>query len=244
MSTIAASNPAAPVRPARPKAQDLDFSTIDTEQKASLVPSLMVLGEAAIAMNAATINAPDGPLLSVNCNLGAYLGKDDEGAVPVKMTYKMPHGATTMQASGTIGTTPVTETWTIDKNLQVHITGQVGSSPEDLIYGYDKASHTMRLDGKVGSIDIHQAGTPSGAPQFHDGTVGHLVSHEVTGWDIEDGAITGEHTTGRLSGAPGDAGWVTQMDTYLISTPSTMAAASKGTIADVPVRYLFQNNFE
>ena len=127
----------------------LDFTTIDTAEKAALLPSLnpatLMFAQNALAASTQNLEALNGAL---NATIDASTSAQIQYTIP---DPQLP----CMQMSGTIGGAPFQETWTptTDGSGTVNIVGNAGSSAENL--QLTTASDGQHLDGTVGNLDIH-----------------------------------------------------------------------------------------
>ena len=144
-----------PCPPSSPSdaAADIDFTQIDTPQKAALVPSLQP------SVFLATMNAmanASGHLASLAASLQMQLGQ----ATEVNVSYAMPAGTGPVQmfAQGKVGDQDLVETWSLD-STGLHITGTIGANQEDLtVTQTDKG---LAIQGQVGTVVVRETVKPS-----------------------------------------------------------------------------------
>lgn len=146
---------------------DIDFSTIDTPQKAALLPNV---GFAAFVMNQNSLLAALQNGLDMKASVQMTVG----GSTPMNLNYQYTNSKLQMQAQGTFGNVPVTETWTVDpEQLTMTITGTIGNTPENLVYAIKQGDATYHLDGNVGDIPVHEAlDVPADTEMTCTGTLG------------------------------------------------------------------------
>lgn len=209
---------------------EMDFSVIDTAQKADLLPAMNVDIQDTTMLY---IDAARRYNLNFACDLEQYMGKIDN-PTPARLHYTLPARTGTAQAEGTIGDTPIKETWTQAKDGTVTLSGFVGSTPENLVWSYDRKTLTWHLDGNIGTIEVHKS--RHGKEPWR-GTVGDSTITEEEKMDVDhDHVITGLHLSGGLQ-PPSGKSLATQVDSTLVTTPAGNCLAARGTIVNVRVEY-------
>lgn len=233
-----------PIRPnSAPPPRVLDFSVIDTAQKAELLP---VMNVEVNVFNLETMGASAAYKLDVNTDFEQYIGGLNRRPAEVGVQYSLHAGSNALQAQGTVGGVPLKETWTMAKDGTTTIVGTVGATPENLVWTFDRKTHSSHLDGTIGNLQIHKTLPRKGTWQ---GTVGNATWSEDEKMDVDsDHAIVGLHATGQMQvpaspadGAP--ASLATQLDTMIVYTPSSALNVARGTLAGMPVQYSVQTQF-
>lgn len=222
----AVSRPPAPSVKDDPPA-DPDFSTIDTPEKAAMLPSI---NPTTFLINAQGLTDAMQKSLALTTTLAMNIGQST--AVSLNYPVADPNNPT-MAGTGTIGSTNVTETWTKDPiEGTVTIAGTVGNSQENLsLTAGDDGTH---MDGTIGTVDVHQiiysTGAGSNARLVWHGTIGGKSNHqEMSITDNVDGTQS-LHVEGRL----GDGGIVTDAKLTQSADQNTVNLTGQGNIAGTP----------
>lgn len=202
---------------------DIDFSKIDTPEKAALLP---VLNPAALVTVA--FGVMRGMLhnnLYAPIPLQLSMGTSTFGNV----TYQPASSPDSLSAQGQLGGAAFQETWTRDDNAHViRVCGQIGASKEDLtIAQMDKGG---AVSGKIGDIDVAQAltfGTKEDEPLvMADGALGTVRFHqEVVRLDSSDIRQTVVGVKGMLGDKP------IQTEVRATATRKSLDVHAEGTIA-------------
>jgi hypothetical protein len=147
----------------------VELSSIDTPQKASLLPSL---NGPIISMLYGAMN-PGSTLLAAD--FAMRLGSQDG-----EVRYQSD-GSGAMVGSGSLAGEAFSEKWTLAADGGADIQGRIGSSDERLHVRSD--ANFFYIDGQVGSVEVHERGFnvtgPTDVQQRYvfDGTLGGLPSH-------------------------------------------------------------------
>ncbi|MHB2015771.1 MAG: hypothetical protein ACYCW6_02380, partial [Candidatus Xenobia bacterium] len=142
--------PAPPSSPPGPTAPQppIDFSTIDTPQKAALLPSLNATIGASLVQGMVR-GMLGGETFSAALDLA--FGNSTTGAVRFSMPDDNSLAGT---LSGTLGSAAIQESWSVDAVAQtVTVQGTVGSSAEKLQWSRDDDSG-WHMSGAVGSVKV------------------------------------------------------------------------------------------
>lgn len=158
----------------KPSASDIDFSSVDTAQKASVLPSMNPI-TAFVLDNALSTAAEFGS--AVSCKMQETLGT----STAANLTYDISGSdLKTMHAEGTLGAASFQETWTLDPDSGiVQISGSVGNSAEKLTL--TDGPDGRHVDGTIGTVAVHQVITQQQGDLIRyvwDGNVADRKNHQ------------------------------------------------------------------
>jgi hypothetical protein len=181
--------------PAPAPTADIDFSNVDTPQKAALLPSLngaaFLLTLNAIS-NAAQFGA--GLTSSLQMTLGQATNAD------LSYSLNADPNAFGLNGSGTIGGNAFSENWAFnDQGLL--ISGSVGNAQEALTVS--QQDDGLHLDGTIGSVEVHEIvnNSADGNGVVFGGTIGdQALNQTLTVGQDESG-----NSTIQARGTLGDA---------------------------------------
>lgn len=164
-----APSPAPPTDP--PTTYDIDFSKMDTPQKAAVMPSLNPAVVATIA-NGVFASMAANQLMPINIQLA--LG----ASTPATLQYNLVPAdkGVSIAGQGQIGGVPFQEKWTVDEKGQAfHLDGTLGDAKECLTLTVDQKTNAAHVDGKIGDVEVHQTLSQGGTSQnpylIADGTL-------------------------------------------------------------------------
>lgn len=225
---------AAPPAPAA----ELDFSTIDSVQKAALLPSTN------LELTNMTLGGL-GATLYERVDTTATLVETIGNTTNANITYTSAVGSPTTRGEGVIGNAPVHETWSFNDQGKTIIDGTIGNSTEHVEWKYDIRGSSM--DAVIGSIEIHKTGKTDPLNAAHttwDGTILDRSTgkstplHEETYCEIDgDKGASGPVKRSHLQGTVGLAD--TQVNSSVTRFQRGIATTSDGDskICGVPVGY-------
>lgn len=209
---------------------DIDFTNVDTPEKASLLPALNATS-LLITVQALSDAGQGG--LALTSALQMTLGQSTQANV----NYQMSDPSTlSMSGTGTYGNAQFSENWAINPNDgSLSITGNVGNSQQALkMTGADDGTH---IDGTIGSMDVHEVITTQGdgddAKLVWDGTVGGKTIHQELSIKPDANQNPVVHVEGKL----GDAGISTDATATSSADQNTLNLNGQGTIAGNAIQY-------
>ena len=153
----------------------IDFSTIDSEQKAALLPAL---NGASLAVMMATLQAEAKWKVAVTSLQQTTLNDACGGTVRCQGTSSTSDEVS-LAGGGTLAEVPIDETWTLHKdNGVMTIEGSIGWSHESLVlHGGDNG--TQVLEGTIGEVAVHEVLTRSEGLLTMDGTLNGVEHHQA-----------------------------------------------------------------
>ncbi|NDD27586.1 MAG: hypothetical protein EB084_04890 [Proteobacteria bacterium] len=153
----------------------IDFSTIDTPQKAALLPAL---NGASLAVNLATLQAEAKWEIVVTSLQQATLNNAMGESVRMQGASSKD-SVVSLSGSGQLGEVPIEETWTLNKdNGVLTIEGTIGYSHESLeLHGADDG--TQVLEGTIGDVAVREVFRRDDGLLALDGTLGGVEHHQA-----------------------------------------------------------------
>lgn len=153
----------------------IDFSTIDSEQKAALLPAL---NGASLAVMMATLQAEAKWNVAVT-SLQQETLNDAMGASIRCQGASTDSSEVLLSGSGTLGEVPIEETWTLHKDSGVMtIEGTIGYSHESLVlHGADDGSQV--LEGTIGDVAVREVLRRDEGEMHLDGTLNGVEHHQA-----------------------------------------------------------------
>ena len=153
----------------------IDFSTIDTPQKAALLPAL---NGASLAVNLATLQAEAKWEIVVTSLQQATLNNAMGESVRMQGASSKD-SVVSLSGSGQLGEVPIEETWTLNKdNGVLTIEGTIGYSHESLVlHGADDG--TQVLEGTIGDVAVREVFRRDDGLLALDGTLGGVEHHQA-----------------------------------------------------------------
>jgi hypothetical protein len=166
--------PAPTPTPAPPAAPDIDFSKIDTPEKAALTPAL---NPAIIVAAAATFAASMGGNGAMATAVQLAMGSSTTGSLNYTVFADQATQSVGLKGAGMLGDQPFAETWTLNTQNQdpsqpiLNITGTIGNNAENLAVSVDQQAQVIKIDGNVGDVDVHHNITFRQGPNGDNPTV-------------------------------------------------------------------------
>jgi hypothetical protein len=226
MNDAPAPPPAPAPAPEPPSCCDIDFSKIDTPEKAALLPALNPTAIVAVAAGiAASMSANSTAPVAVAFMLGAN--------TPANLTCTLAPGGQipSLDVTGKLGAADFHESWKVDEQAQaLHIDGQIGESAEQLTVTADPRAQIAHVDGKIGDVEVHQTLSLVGDGDNRflraDGSLGAVAFRQEIRPDMSDPKNPKLEVTGMLGDKPIQSTIsASQVDNQ------TMAIHGEGTIA-------------
>lgn len=149
---------------------DIDFSTVDTVQKAALLPNLNWL---TLLDNSTTFYACNQVGFGFDWQMKMSVGDSTELSLQAHMDPKHPR----MTVEGTVGGNRIHEVWS-GSGTVVHIDGTIGASPEKLTL--KSIGSVVTLDGTVGAIEVHEKLIARDHKGLLTGTIGGQPVNQTT----------------------------------------------------------------
>jgi hypothetical protein len=234
-AVLASARPIRPLKPLAPPpgaapttpAPDIDFSVIDTPQKAMLLPALAA-NTFELLLNTTSIAGTSG-VTSFNAALSMTMGSATSAAIVHSDTAPT---TLTLNGQGTMGNAAFSETWQFnDQGLSIQ--GTIGSSQENLMV--TAGDDGLHIDGAIGSVEVHELLTVEGEDidqkLIWDGTVGGEKIHQVRSYVDEGRGLVHDHVEGSLGTLP------ISYDQHITSDDANgISFATQGQMAGVPVQ--------
>lgn len=189
----------APAPTPAPPSADVDFTTLDTEEKAILLPTLNPAALGVLLGGVSALTAPGAQPV----NVSFQFGKSTPGQVSYQVVQdnKSPG----LIAKGNLGAADFNERWSVEEpngKLQLHIMGNVGAYAEDLVITPSPKERVFQVDGKIGNFALHETLSPAGSDQapylIADGTLNNIPLHMEVRPDGSNPNAIALTTTGNL----------------------------------------------
>jgi hypothetical protein len=221
--------PAPAPAPTPAPTNDIDFSNIDTPQKAALLPAL---NAAAFLLNLNALSSAAQGGMALTSALTMTLGQNTQLSVNYQMADPT---APALAGTGTAGSAPFTETWALDPTQGLTISGNVGGSAEKLALTQadDGSTH---IDGTIGGFAVHETVTAAADGSnglVFDGTIGDQKLHQALNVNQPANGSNGP-TTISVNGTLGND--AITIDEQVTSQSQTgLSLSGKGSIAGTPL---------